>query len=107
MKPLLEEVLHIWQAIGAPHSLMYALVGMALLSVSRAEAERAVELYALASRLSPCIEHCYWFWDVAGRHIEDAAASLLPETVAAAQAHGLARDVQATVAELLALLQDI
>jgi len=106
MKPLLEEVLHIWQVIGAPHSLMYALVGMALLSVSRAEAEHAVELYALASRLSPCIEHCHWFWDVAGRHIEDAAEALSPERIAEAQARGLARDFQATVAETLGLLQE-
>jgi predicted ATPase/DNA-binding SARP family transcriptional activator len=106
MKPLLGEVLHIWQAIGAPHSLMYALVGMALLSVNHGQAERAVELYAMASRLSPCIENCHWFSDIAGRHVEAAAEALSPERIAAAQARGLARDAQATVAELLVLLQD-
>jgi hypothetical protein len=85
---------------------MFALVGMALLSVSVDEAERAIELYALASRLYSGIENSGWFWDVAGRHIEDAAEILSPEIIASAQARGRARDVQATVAELLALLQD-
>ncbi len=67
--------------------------------------ECAVEFYALASILSPCVEHCYWFWDVAGRHITAAAETLPPDVVEAAQARGRARDVEATVAELLMALE--
>ena len=106
MRPVVEEILHIWQAIGAPHSLMYALVGTALLALSHAEPERAVELYAAASRLSPCIEKCHWFWAIAGRHIERAAEALSPDVIAAARARGLALDFQATVVELLGTLNE-
>jgi hypothetical protein len=42
-----------------------------------------------------------WFEDVAGRHIAAAAAPLPPDVVAAAQERGRARDLDATVAELL------
>ena len=42
-----------------------------------------------------------WFEDVSGQHIAAVAATLLPEVVAAAQERGRARDLEATVAELL------
>ena len=42
-----------------------------------------------------------WFEDVAGRHIAAVAATLPPEVVTAAQERGRARDLEATVAELL------
>ena len=44
------------------------------------------------------------FEDVAGQHIAAAAATLPPEVVTAAQERGRARDLEATVAELLAEL---
>jgi hypothetical protein len=59
-----------------------------------------VELYALASRY-PLVANSRWFEDVAGRHIAAVAASLPPDVVAAAQARGRARDLEATVTELL------
>ena len=62
--------------------------------------ERAVEMYALASRY-PFFANSQWFDDVAGRHIAAVAATLPPEVVAAAEERGRARDVDATVAELL------
>jgi tetratricopeptide (TPR) repeat protein len=62
--------------------------------------ERAVELYALASRY-PFVANSHWFEDVAGRHIVSAAAALPPEVVAAAQERGRARDLWATAEELL------
>jgi hypothetical protein len=66
--------------------------------------ERAVELYALASRY-PFVANSPWFENVAGRHVAAAAASLPPDVVAAAQERGRARDLEATVAELLAELE--
>jgi hypothetical protein len=65
--------------------------------------EQAVELYALASRY-PYVANSRWFEDVAGRHIAAAAATLSPDVVAAAQERGRARDLDATVKELLAEL---
>ena len=74
---------------------------MIALLADRGEVERAVELYALASRY-PYVANAQWFEDVAGRHIAAVAASLPPEVVAAAQERGRARDLWATAEELLA-----
>ena len=63
-----------------------------------------MELYALASRY-PFVANSRWFEDVAGKHIAAVAATLPPEVVAAAQECGRARDLGATVAELLAELE--
>ena len=65
--------------------------------------ERAVELYALVSRY-PFVAKSPWFEVVFGRQIDAIAASLPPEVVAAARERGRARDLHATVAELLAEL---
>ncbi len=76
------------------------LPGIALLLADQGEKERAVELYALASRY-PLVANSRWFEGVAGKHIAAVAATLPPEVVAAAQERGRARDLEATVAELL------
>jgi predicted ATPase/DNA-binding SARP family transcriptional activator len=76
----------------------------ALLSVERGKPEQAVELYALASRY-PLVANSHWFEDVIGRPIAAVAATLAPEVVAAAQARGKARDLEATVRELVAELE--
>jgi hypothetical protein len=62
-----------------------------------------VELYALASRY-PVVANSQWYEDVAGKQIAAVAATLPPDVVAAAQERGRARDLEATVAELLAEL---
>jgi predicted ATPase/DNA-binding SARP family transcriptional activator len=77
---------------------------LALLLLEQGEPERAVELYALASR-HPHVANSRWFEDVAGRHIAAVAETLPPEVVAAAQARGRARDVWQTAEELLAELE--
>ena len=77
-----------------------ALAGSALLLADEGEAERAIELYALASRY-PFVANSRWFEDVVGRQIAAVAATLPPHLVAAARERGQARDLDATVAELL------
>jgi predicted ATPase/DNA-binding SARP family transcriptional activator len=99
----LSKVLQAFTEVGNFSPLMYALPGIALLLADRGDKERAVELYALASRY-PLVANSRWFEDVAGQHIAAMAATLPPEIVAAAQEHGRARDLKATVAELLAEL---
>ncbi|MBN1811153.1 MAG: hypothetical protein JXA14_04885, partial [Anaerolineae bacterium] len=69
------------------------------------QAERAVEVYALALRY-PHIANSRWYQDVFSPSIAGAAASLPPEVVRAAQARGRARDLAATVRELLAGLEE-
>jgi tetratricopeptide (TPR) repeat protein len=97
------EALRVAGDIGAFWPLMQALPATALLLADGGEQERAVELYALASRY-PFVGKSRWFEDVAGKHIAAVAATLPPQVVATAQERGRARDMKATVAELLAEL---
>ena len=85
--------------------LVFALPAVALLLVNRGEVDRAVELYALASRY-PIVANSRWFEDVAGKHIATAATTLPPDVVAAAQERGRARDLDETVKELLVELEE-
>jgi tetratricopeptide (TPR) repeat protein len=84
--------------------LMYSLVTYALLLVDEGEMERAVELYSLTSRY-PFVANSRWFEAVAGEDIAAVAATLPPHTVAVAQERGRARDLDATVKELLVELE--
>jgi len=81
------------------------LPAVALLLVDQGEVERAVELYALACRY-PFVANARFWEDIAGKDIATAAKTLPPEVVAAAQARGRARDLQATVRELLCELEE-
>jgi len=96
----LYEALRTAAEIRAFTPLMIALPVMALFLADQGEKERAVELYALASRY-PFVGNSRWFEDIAGRHIATVAATLPPDVVEAAQERGRARDLNATVAELV------
>ncbi len=85
--------------------LVPAVPAIALLLADRGEAARAVELYALALRY-PHVANSCWYEDVVGKHITAAAETLPPDVVAAAEARGRARDLEATVKELLAELDE-
>ncbi|MCD6344495.1 MAG: tetratricopeptide repeat protein [Anaerolineae bacterium] len=97
----LRQALQMATQIQAFLSTMLALAATAFLLAERGQRERAVELYALASRY-PYVGNSRWFEDVFGRHIAAVAATLPPDVVAAAQARGRrAWDPGATTAELL------
>jgi predicted ATPase/DNA-binding SARP family transcriptional activator len=76
---------------------------MALLLADEGQLERAVELYAVASRY-PLVANSRLVEDLVGQQIAAIAAQLLPDSVAAAQARGRARDLAAAVADLVAEL---
>jgi tetratricopeptide (TPR) repeat protein len=80
--------------------LMYALPVAALLLSDRGQVERASEIYALAS-CYPFVARSTWFEAVIGQEIATAAEVLAPQVFAAAQERGRARDLWATVEELL------
>ena len=86
--------------IGTFLPLLFALPLAALLLADQGEQERAVEVYALASRY-PNVAKSRWFEDVVGHHIAAVAATLPPDVIAAAQERGRARDLETTAAELL------
>jgi tetratricopeptide (TPR) repeat protein len=100
----LAEALRTASEIQTSFPLTTALPAVALLLADQGEKEKAVELYVLASR-HPRVANSRWFEDIAGRHIADVAASLPPDEVAAAQERGKTRNLEATVAELLAELE--
>ena len=77
----------------------------ALLLLDQRESERVVEIYALSCTL-PAVATSRWFADVVGRPIAAAAATLPPDVVAAARERGRARDMQATVEELVDELEE-
>lgn len=77
-----------------------ALSACALLLCDAGEAERAVEVYAVATR-HPFAAGSPWFEDVAGRTLAGAAEGLPKEVVAAAKERGCTRDVNAALRELL------
>jgi hypothetical protein len=81
-------------------ALITALPAAALLLADEGQAERAVEIYALASRYA-YVANSQWFEDVAGKQIAAVASTLPPDVVAAAQERGHALDLWATAQELL------
>jgi DNA-binding SARP family transcriptional activator/predicted ATPase len=84
--------------------LMVTLTGIALLLADEGRIERAVELYALASRY-PFVANSCWFADVAGDTLAEVAATLPADQVAVLQERGRARELEATVVELLSELR--
>jgi predicted ATPase len=86
-------------------TLQYALPMTALLLIDLGQAERAVEIYALASRYGSVADSRLWEV-IAGRELAAVAAVLPPEVADAAKARGRARDLWATVEELLVELPD-
>ncbi|UCC64798.1 MAG: tetratricopeptide repeat protein, partial [Anaerolineae bacterium] len=102
----LVEVLEIVLRIRAYIPLLFAMPIAPLLLVDTGEVERAVELYALAES-HPFVANSRLFEDIAGRHIEAAAAALPPDVAEAAQARGGALDWWETAAELLEGLRQL
>ncbi len=96
--------LEIAQESGAAPPLLWALPAMALLLADAGEIERAIELYALASRYS-LVAKSRWFADVIGNEIAAAAATLPAERVTLLEERGRVRDLQATAVELLSELR--
>jgi hypothetical protein len=95
------EALRISGDTGAFQPSQFALPAVALLLADGGEKERAVELYALASRY-PFVANSRWFEDVFGRHIATIASDMSPDVVTAARERGRARDLEATLDELIA-----
>ena len=83
----LDEALRVATDIGNHRQTLEELPAVALLIADLGQVERAVELYALASRF-PRVGRSRWFSDVAGTPIDAIAAGLPPEVVAAALSAG-------------------
>ncbi|NLS78164.1 MAG: hypothetical protein GXY76_12985 [Chloroflexi bacterium] len=86
-----------------PAAVPYVVPAIALYFARLGQAERAVELYAMAEK-HPWVARSVWHEDVMGRPVGEAAAALPPEAVRAAEERGRAREWRSTVEELLAEL---
>jgi tetratricopeptide (TPR) repeat protein len=98
------EALHISAEIRRVYTPVYALPVAALLLADLGETERAIDIYALASRHGFVANSRLWE-DIAGRRLSALAATLPPDVVAAAQERGRTRDLWTTVEELLTELE--
>ena len=83
---------------------MIMVLATALLLADVGQTERAVELYALASRY-PLMANSRLVEDLAGREMAAVAARLPADVAAAAEARGRAGDLEATLAGLAAELE--
>jgi tetratricopeptide (TPR) repeat protein len=97
------DALEIAQECRVVSPLMWTLPATALLLSDEGQKERAVELYALASRF-PLVAESRWFADVAGNTLAEVAAALPAERVAVLRERGRTCDLEATIAELLSEL---
>jgi predicted ATPase/DNA-binding SARP family transcriptional activator len=97
------EALQIGADLGAFMPVLYALPAAALLLADRGAAERAVEVYACASRYGFVADSC-WFEALTAGPVAEAAALLPARVVGAARARGEAQDWDTMAAGLLAEL---
>jgi predicted ATPase len=86
--------------LGAFMPVMYGLPVAALLLADQGSVERAVEVYACATRYG-FVANSHWFEDVVGQQLRIMAASLPAEAVESAQEQGRLRNWDVMAAELL------
>jgi tetratricopeptide (TPR) repeat protein len=97
------EALQIGVDLGAFIPVLYALPAAALLLADQGAAERAVEVYACASRYGFVADSC-WFEALTAGLVAEAEALLPAKVAGAARARGEAQDWDAMAARLLAEL---
>jgi hypothetical protein len=97
------EALEVGVDLGVFMPVMYGLPVAALLMADQGSVERAMEVYACASRYD-FVSKSLWFEDVAGQQVRTMAASLSAEAVDAAQEQGRLKDWDVMAAELLSEL---
>ncbi len=94
------ETLRIGMTMQSQPTLCNALAGIALWFFWQGAFERAVELYAVLDSM-PYYANSPWYEDVVGKWVAQAASSLTPKLLKAARIRGKARDLDATIQELL------
>jgi DNA-binding SARP family transcriptional activator len=99
----LVESLQIALDLGAVPPLLWALPAVAIQLADQGKAERAVELYSLASHY-PFVAKSRWFEDVVGQQICATAATLPSEVAAEARERGRSCDLERSAAEFQAEL---
>jgi len=99
----IKEALQIGAELQTLMPVLYALPAAARLFLCEGAEERAVEVYACASRYE-FVSNSRWFHDLVVEAISSASAQLPAEVVAEAQAKGQAKDWDVMAVDLLAEL---
>jgi predicted ATPase/DNA-binding SARP family transcriptional activator len=99
----IKEALQIGAELQTLMPVLYALPAAARLLICEGAEERAVEVYACASRYE-FVSNSRWFHDLVGEAISSASAQLPAEVVAEAQAKGQAKNWDVMAVDLLAEL---
>jgi tetratricopeptide (TPR) repeat protein len=99
------EILQIGISISGVYPILYILLAASLILIESGDTEKGLEISALAERY-PFVGNSRWFEDIAGREIAEAADSLSPEVVTAAEERGKKRDIWETAKELLEELSE-
>ena len=102
-KTFLRQALEKEMSVQATAPALLTVVGIAALLMRQGQRERAVELLAL---VLPHPSTWEWTKDRAAPLVAELEAGLSPEVFAAAQERGQARDLETTVQELLAELEE-
>jgi tetratricopeptide (TPR) repeat protein len=97
------QALEIGVELGVFMPVMYGLPVAALLLADQGAVERALEVYACASRYG-FVANSRWFEDVAGQPLRIMAASLPIDAVESAEEQGRSQDWDVMAAELLSEL---
>jgi hypothetical protein len=97
------QALKVGVELGAFMPVMYGLPIAALLLADQGAVERALEVYACASRYG-FVANSRWFEDVARQQLRTMAASLPTEAVESAEEQGRSQDWDVMAAELLSEL---
>lgn len=96
----IDSALQTAMAVRSLTALLDVLTVRALVLLEEGQRERAVELLALV-QTHPHVARSRWFADVVGRPIDEAAAGLPPDAVAAARQRGKAQELWETAQSLL------
>jgi predicted ATPase/DNA-binding SARP family transcriptional activator len=102
----ISEAMQIADGMGVFVPFIYSLPLAALLLADQGKIERAVELYALATRYGFVANSC-WFDDMAGRELAALSATLPSSIVTLAQARGRELDWKETARVLLEELGEL
>ena len=99
------QALHIASASERYFDRLWPLTTAAYILAQSGQPERAIELYALASR-HPFVSNSRWFEDVFGHPIGQIATAMSPNVAAMAQQRGQADDLEMMVKEMIAEFQE-
>jgi predicted ATPase/DNA-binding SARP family transcriptional activator len=92
--------IEIASSIGSFKLAIHAMPAIALLEADQGNVERAIELYALASKY-PYVANSKWFENIAGDHITRLAAALPMDTVTSARNRGASLDFWEVIGQWL------